>query len=283
MGQPFELKRVDATLGAVVTGVRLAEINEAGFSALYAAWQEHALLILPGQNLTREEQVAFARRFGDLEIPITPISNVRGDGSVRPPDDDVMKVLQGNMIWHADSTYMPVQAKGAVFSAQITPSRGGETGWADMRAAWDDLPAALKAKVEGLSAHHSLVYSQAKLGHAHSAGSSYSGYGMTEGGAPLRPLVKRHPETGRLSLNIGRHAHAIPGLSEAESEALLEELTDFACRPPRLWQHEWSPGDVVIWDNRCLLHRALPWDLAEPRVMHHSRIAGDPVSEAAAA
>ena len=283
MGQPFDLKRVDATLGAVVTGLRLADIDDDAFAALHAAWLDHALLILPGQHLTRDEQVAFARRFGELEIPITPISNVRADGSVRPPDDDVMKVLQGNMIWHADSTYMKVQAKGAVFSAQIVPASGGETGWADMRAAWDALPAALKARVEGLSARHSLVYSQAKLGHAHRSDSSYSGYGMTEDAAPLRPLVKRHPETGRLSLNIGRHAHAIPGLSEAESEALLEELTDFACRAPRLWQHAWSPGDVVIWDNRCLMHRALPWDLAEPRVMHHSRLAGDPVCEAAAA
>jgi alpha-ketoglutarate-dependent taurine dioxygenase len=97
----------------------------------------------------------------------------------------------------------------------------------------------------------------------------------------LRPLVKVHPETGRKSLIIGRHAHKIPGMDEAESARFLQELVDFACRPPRVYHHNWKSGDAVVWDNRCLLHRATPWDMAEPRVMWHSRIAGDPGSEAA--
>src|SRR5438067_1231041 len=100
---------------------------------------------------------------------------------------------------------------------------------------------------------------------------------------PLRPLVKTHPETGRKSLLIGRHAHAIPSLGDAESERLLQALIDFACRPPRVHHHSWTAGDVVVWDNRCLLHRATPWDMTQPRVMWHSRIAGDPVAEAALA
>src|SRR6202035_2234190 len=95
------------------------------------------------------------------------------------------------------------------------------------------------------------------------------------------PLVKTHPETGRRSLLIGRHAHAIPGLPEAESERFLDQLVDFACQPPRTSHHTGTPGDAVIWDTRCLLHRAMPWDMTEPRVMWHSRIAGDPVAEAA--
>ena len=96
---------------------------------------------------------------------------------------------------------------------------------------------------------------------------------------PLRPLVKRHPVTGRRSLFIGRHAYGIPGLAEAESERLLDELLAFACQPPRVFAHRWQAGDVAIWDNRCVLHRARPWDPAEPRVMHHTRIAGDPATE----
>jgi alpha-ketoglutarate-dependent taurine dioxygenase len=97
----------------------------------------------------------------------------------------------------------------------------------------------------------------------------------------LRPLVKVHPETGRKSLVIGRHAHNIPDMDKNESERLLQELVDFACRPPRVYHHQWRSGDAVIWDNRCLLHQATPWDMREPRIMWHSRIAGDPVSEAA--
>jgi alpha-ketoglutarate-dependent taurine dioxygenase len=91
--------------------------------------------------------------------------------------------------------------------------------------------------------------------------------------------VKTHPETGRKSLAIGRHAHAIPGLTSEESEALLAELVDFACQPPRVATHAWTPGDAILWDNRRLLHRAMPWDMAEPRVMYHSRIAGDAATE----
>ncbi|HEY1753409.1 MAG TPA: TauD/TfdA family dioxygenase [Caulobacteraceae bacterium] len=278
---PFDIRPLDASFGAVVTGPRLAELSDAEFAALYRTWLDYALLIFPGQHLTRAEQIAFARRFGPPEFEIAPISNVRADGSLRPDDgtDDAVKVLKGNMGWHCDSTYMPVQAKGAVFTAHVVPDEGGETGWADMRAAYDALDAATKARIEPLSAHHSLRYSQGKLGHAHQPGSAYSGYGMTETEAPLRPLVKTHPETGRRCLMVGRHAHAIPSLAEADSERLLDELADFAVQPPRVHHHRWTPGDAVVWDNRALMHRACPWDMGQPRVMYHSRIAGDPASE----
>ena len=281
---PFHVEPLEATFGAVVTGLRLAELDEAAFAALYRTWLDHALLIFPGQHLARDEQVAFARRFGALEFDIAPISNVRADGSVRPDDgeDDVVKILKGNMGWHCDSTYMPVQAKGAVFTAHVVPAEGGETGWADMRAAYDALSPAMRERIEGLSAYHSLHYSQAKLGHAHKEGSAYSGYGFGVKDPPLRPLVKVHPETGRRCLMVGRHAYGVPGLAPAQSEALLEELAAFACQPPRLYHHRWTPGDAVVWDNRALMHRACPWDMTEPRVMYHSRIAGDPVSEFAA-
>lgn len=286
MSQALQVEPLSGTtFGAVVRGVRLAELDDVSWRALHAAWLEHALLILPGQFLTRDEQIALGRRFGPLEFEISAISNVRRDGTVRAENDndDVIKVLKGNMGWHADSTYMPVQAKGAVFSAEVVPAEGGDTGFADMRAAWDALDPATQARLESLSAFHSLHYSQSKLGHAHKAGSAYSGYGFHDGPVPRRPLVKVHPETGRKSLLIGRHAHAIPGLTAQESERLLDELVDFACQAPRVYHHRWSPGDTVIWDNRCLLHRATPWDMTRPRVMWHTRLAGDPVSEAALA
>ena len=278
----FEIEPLDATFGAIVTGVKLASLEESAWSDLYAAWLKYALLIFPRQYLSRDQQIAFAKRFGPLEFEMAALSNVKADGTlIVDPDNDVLKVLKGNMGWHCDSTYMPVQAKGAVFSAEIVPKSGGATGWADMRAAYDALDADLRAKVESLAAHHSLYYSQAKLGHQPKKGSAYSGYGFHDGPVPLRPIVKVHPETGRKSLVIGRHAHNIHNMDSQESERFLQELVDFACQPPRIYHHEWTPGDAVVWDNRCLLHRATPWDMNEPRVMWHSRIAGDPVSEAA--
>jgi alpha-ketoglutarate-dependent taurine dioxygenase len=280
----FAVKPLDASFGAVVTGVKLAHIDDAAFERLYDAWLQYALLVFPGQHLSNAEQVAFAKRFGDLEFDLAPISNVRKDGTVRPDDstDDVINVLKGNMGWHSDSTYMAVQAKGAVFTAHVVPGAHGETGWADMRAAYDALDVATRKRIAPLSAYHSLYHSQAKIGHIPKAGSTYSGYGFHNQPPPLRPLVKMHPETGRPSLLIGRHAYGIPGMDPDESEQLLQELVEFACQPPRVYHHTWTPGDAVLWDNRCLLHRACPWDMREPRVMYHARIAGDPATEFAA-
>ena len=274
------------TFGATVTGAKVAALDDAAFRELYAAWLEYALLVFPDQHLNRGEQIAFARRFGPLEFEIAALSNVKADGSLRreADNDDMMKILKGNMGWHCDSTYMPVQAKGAVFSAEVVPTVGGHTGFADMRAAYDALDGALKVRIDKLAAHHSLHYSQSKLGHdTRKDDGEYFGYGLHDGPVPLRPLVKIHPETGRKSLLIGRHAHNIPGMNKAESERLLQELVDFACQPPRLYHHDWRVGDAVLWDNRCLMHQATPWDMTQPRVMWHSRIAGDPASEAALA
>ncbi len=284
MTRAFDIAPLDATFGAVVTGVKLAELDDAGWRDLHAAWLDYALLVFPDQHLKRDQQITFARRFGPLEFEMAAISNVRSNGTLRveKDNDDVMKILKGNMGWHADSTYMPVQAKGAVFSAEVVPTIGGQTGFADMRAAYDALDDARKARVEQLQAHHSLHYSQSKLGHeTKKADGEYHGYGLHDGPVPLRPLVKMHPETGRKSLLIGRHAHAIPGMASAESEAFLQELIDFACQRPRTYHHDWAPGDAVLWDNRCLLHQATPWDMTQKRIMWHSRIAGDPASEAA--
>jgi alpha-ketoglutarate-dependent taurine dioxygenase len=286
MARTLDIEPIDATFGAVVRGIKVAEADEATFRALYDAWLEYALLIFPGQYLVRDQQIAFAKRFGPLEFEMAAISNVRSDGTVRPEqdNDDVIKVLKGNMGWHHDSTYMPVQAKGAVFSAEEVPSVGGLTGFADMRAAYDALDEGLKKKIAGLTAYHSLHYSQSKLGHvAKKSDGEYSGYGFHDGPVPLRPLVKTHPETGRKSLLVGRHAHNIPGLEQADSDALIRELVDFACQPPRIYHHDWTAGDAVVWDNRCLMHQATPWDMTQRRIMWHSRIAGDPASESALA
>ena len=280
----FDVEPLDASFGAVVTGLELARLDDATFARLYDVWLEYALLVFPGQHLSNDEQIVFAQRFGELEFDLAPISNVRADGSVRAEDsaDDVVNILKGNMGWHCDSTYMPVQAKGAVFTAHVVPPAGGETGWADLRAGYDALDDFTKERIADLSAYHSLYYSQAKMGHKPKEGSDYSGYGFHGQDPPLRPLVKVHPETGRQSLLIGRHAYGIPGLAEDESTQLLTELVEFTCQAPRVYHHAWSPGDAVVWDNRCLLHQACPWDMSQPRIMYHARIAGDHATEFAA-
>lgn len=282
MASDLIVEPLDATFGARVTGMDLSDLDERTWTDLYDVWIKHGLIVAPGQFLSADAQVGLAKRFGEIELigdkEIVALSNIKADGSVRG-DDGMTKILKGNMGWHADSTYMPLQAKGAVFTAEVVPPEGGGTAWADMRAAYDTLDDVTRAKVEQLSAHHSLTYSQSKAGFDHAAGDGYSGYGFEGHAAPLRPLVKVHPVTGRPSLTIGRHAHAIPGMDPDESEQFLTGLLEAACQPPRIYEHQWSPGDAVVWDNRCLLHRAIPWDMSQPRVMWHSRIAGDRSSE----
>jgi alpha-ketoglutarate-dependent taurine dioxygenase len=276
---------IDATLGAVVTELSLAKMDDSTWKIVEEAFHDHAVLVFPGQHLAEDEQVAFANRFGDIEL-LTPdpnlkavaISNQKPDGTVMGAEEDRYKSLRGNEGWHTDSSYMPLAAKASVLSAQVVPSTAGETEWADMRAAYVALDEATRQRIAGLSAYHSLYHSQAKIGHIVQTG---GGYGFHAKGAPLRPLVKVHPVTKRRALFIGRHAYGIPGLDLAESGKLLADLVDFACRPPRTYAHRWQPGDVVIWDNRCVLHRARPYDYRETRVMRHTRVAGDPATELA--
>jgi alpha-ketoglutarate-dependent taurine dioxygenase len=178
---------------------------------------------------------------------------------------------------------MPVQAMGAVFTAEIVPDEGGDTGFADMRAAYDALDDATRLRIAGLAAYHSRRYSMDRADlHVDVANADrYQLYGYgTDIEPPLRPLVKVHPATGRPNLLIGQHAHAIPGLTADESEALLDRLDDEACVAPRTYFHAWTEGEAVLWDNRCLMHRATPHDPRQARRMWHTRIAGDPVTEA---
>jgi alpha-ketoglutarate-dependent taurine dioxygenase len=282
----LEIEPLEATtFGATVRGVRLAALDDATFGALHAAWLEFGLLIFLGQFVTRDEQNDFARRFGALEFEATAISNIRADGTVRAdPDDDVVKSLRGNEGWHHDSTYMPLQAKGAVFSAEIVPTAGAATGWADMRAAYEALDDDMRTRLSTLSAFHSLYYSQERSGYLPSKRDENGGYGMYgyhDKEPSLRPLVKVHPETGRPNLLIGRHAYGIVGMDPDESEQLLDHLNEWACQPPRIYFHQWEVGDAVIWDNRRLMHRATPFDMTEPRRMWHTRIAGEAASELA--
>ena len=273
------------SFGAKVYDLRIPELGTEQLDAIYSLWLKYALLIFPEQNINNDQQINFAKNFGALEFDLSPISNVRGDGSIRDAnDDDIVKSLRGNMEWHHDSTYMPIQAKGAVFTAHTVPSKGGEAGWADMRAAYDNLSENMKNKIEDLSAFHSYEWSQKeRFGHKDPKVSEFNSYGFDIDPKPLRPLVKTHSETGRRCLTIGRHINKIPGMSDLEAQNLAIELEQHACSNDNwVYHHSWTEGDAVIWDNRCLMHQACMWDLNEARVMYHSRIEGDPIAEAAA-
>lgn len=277
--------RVDATLGAVVTNVNLKNLDDATWADIHRAFLEHAVLVFPGQHLDEESQGIFARRLGAIEKlsprqkgATIPISNQKPDGSLARPDEYQYQILRGNEGWHTDSTYMPLASKAAMLSAIELPLAGGETEFADMRAAWEALDAETQAFLESHSAYHSLYFSQAQAGFVHNTDNFY---GLHDKGAPLRPLVKVHPETGRKSLYTGRHAYGIPGMGERESEALLSRLLDDACQPPRVYTHRWQVGDTVVWDNRCVMHRARPYDPSHRRVLLGTRISGDPASELA--
>jgi len=273
------------TFGSVVTEIDLETLNNEEWDELYELWIERALLIFPEAFLSPEGQDEFAKRFGDLEFPRAALSNIGKDGKVHHQDDDeVVKSLRGNEGWHHDSTYMPVQAKGAVFTAEIVPSSGAATGWADMRAAYDELDPEIRDRISNLNAYHSLYYSQGRAGNLpdqQNDDGTYNLYGYHDMEVSLRPLVKVHPVTGRPNLLIGRHAHDIVGMGQEESTKLLDDLNDWACQAPRTYHHQWTVGDAVVWDNRRLQHRGTPFDMTEPRRMWHTRIAGEPSSELA--
>jgi alpha-ketoglutarate-dependent taurine dioxygenase len=280
----------DATLGAVVTGVALSTLDDDAFARILALWHERAVLVFPGQHLDDDDHIAFSARFGRFERGLKQssvsklgvLSNVARDGSVAPPTSLQARFHLGNLQWHSDSSYKSVGAKASLLNARVVPSEGGETEWADMRAAWDALSPAMQRRLDGAIAVHSYAYS-----HAWHGGLEIVNADDLAALAPVQhPVVAKHPATGRRSLFIGRHASYLVrevgevgedalGEAEAASRALLQQLTEAACQPPRLWKHRWRAGDIAIWDNRCLLHRGHAWPADQPRTMVRTTIAGD--------
>ncbi len=272
------------TFGATVTGVHLGRLDDELFARIHDAFLRYGLLIFPEQFLTEQENIDFGLRFGELEFGGAPMSNRKRirEGEYGEPLDlqgQMMRTNLGNEGWHTDSTYKPLSSKCAMLSAVIVPDEGGETEFADSRAAYDALDEETKERIGTLSAYHSTQYSQANdIGDFPEQRED----SIYHGEAYLRPLVKVHPDTGRKNLFVGRHAFGIPGLPRDESRALLQSLVSFiVSEPTRVYLHRWQPGETVFWDNRFVLHRARPYDYAEPRVLIGTRVAGDPASELA--
>ena len=269
----------DATLGAIVTGVDLRSLAPDQVRRIVALWHERAVVLFPGQHLNDDEQVAFSRHFGRFERGLRQasdskfavLSNVSADGSVVAPTSLQARFHLGNTFWHSDSSYKSVGAKASLLSARVVPSEGGETEWADMRAAWDALDPASQRRLDGKVALHSYMYSHAWHGGLEIVGED----DLAHLGPVEHPVVATHPETGRRSLFVGRHASHIVGEDIETSRALLQRLTEDACQAPRLWKHRWQPGDIAIWDNRCLLHRGHLWPEGQARTMVRTTIVGE--------
>ena len=270
--------------GAVVTGVELANLNDETFTLIQAAFLKFGFLLFPTQFLSDQENIEFGQRFGELEFGASPMSNQEklAEGhyeKIFSIESQRMRTNVGNETWHTDSTYKPISSKCAMLSAVTVPTEGGETELADMRAGYVALDQAMRDRIENLSAYHSTQYSQANdLGDFPPQDTD----GIYHGEAYLRPLVKVHPETGIKNLFVGRHAFGIPGLTRIESRQLLKELLEFVVsEPSRVFSHKWQPGDILLWDNRALLHRAQSYDYSSPRVLTGTRVAGDPKTELA--
>ena len=283
-GVGIEVVASDATFGATVHGVALAHVTDAEWQVLLDAFHTYGVLVFHDQHVRHDEQIAFSRRLGALEpvgrtavngVPdIVRISNLDVDGAVNADSDSAaMRLLIGNMDWHADSSFRVPPARASMLSCERPSSTGGETEFADMRAAFDALGDDVQRLLDGRLVTHSYLYSQGAVGGLDSLNfttEQRAGMGPTE-----RPVIDVHPVTGRRALCIGRHAYRLSGMADDDAHALLDELLADACRPPRVLVHRWRAGDLVWWDNRCVLHRARPWDYAEPRIMWHTRIAGE--------
>ncbi len=268
-----------ATLGATVRDVDLARLDRSAFLAVEDAWHHYGVLVFPGQRLSDEDHLAFTRRFGALErglkrshaTGLGRLSNMDGNGGVVDEENIQARFQRGNRDWHSDSSYKRVGAKASILAAHVVPSEGGETEWADMRAAWDALDDATQHWLADKVAVHSYRFS-----HAWHGGLEILNEADLAGLPPVEhPLLRIHPATRRRSLFVGRHASHIVGEDVESSRRMLRTLTATACQPPRVWGHRWQPGDIAIWDNRCVLHRGRPWPPGQPRVMARSTVAGE--------
>jgi len=274
--------------GATATDIDLKNLSNIEFGALAEALLEHGFLLFPEQHLTEADSIAFGERFGELEFGGLPMANQKKHkdgtfGEIYDLQSQLMRTNVGNETWHTDSTYKPISSKVAMLSGVVIPDEGGQTELADLRAGYEELDQNIKELIAGLSAFHSTNYSQANdLGDFPDANGEGAYGTVYHGEAYLRPLVKMHPETGRPNLFVGRHAFGIPGLERDESRSLIESLIEHVVSDEsRVYSHNWTVGDTLLWDNRRVLHRARPYDYEKPRYLIGTRVAGDPASELA--
>src|SRR5271165_2830436 len=250
-----------------------------------AAMDKYAVLVFHGQDITDEQQMAFALNFGERENPrggnvvkkgehrldsaLNDVSNLGKDGKPLPRDHRTHLFNLGNCLWHSDSSFRAIPAKFSLLSARVVNPKGGNTEFADMRAGYDALDDETKAEIEDLICEHSLMYSRGSLGFL-----EYSDEEKEMFKPVLQRLVRRHPVTGRKSLYLSSHAGAIVGMPMPEARMLLRDLNEHATQPAFVYVHKWTRHDLVMWDNRQTMHRVRRYDEAQPRDMRRATVAG---------
>lgn len=254
-------------------------------NTIIEASDQYAVLVFPDAFPSEDEHLAFGRAFGELQrtsssisgkrerrirAEFADVSNLDIDGSLLPQESSRAHNKQANMLWHSDASFRPTPSKYSFLAGIQIPDEGGETEFTDLRAVWDALPADMKARCEGKIAVHSLLASRRRVGYDDFLEEERKAYSY----AP-HPLKRIHPGSGRPCLFLGSHADVIEGEDEAESRQFLEELLEFATQPQFIYRHHWTAGEVVMWDNRCTLHRGRPWDMSVVREMRRVTIDGD--------
>ncbi|MDE0345309.1 MAG: TauD/TfdA family dioxygenase [Boseongicola sp.] len=271
--------------GLRVEGVDVRNLSDSERGEIIRAGNAAGVVHIPGQSLSEAEQLEFTRLYGRVRVlrvnrarnsqrppGIVEISNVDADGNIVPPGNDMIRFSKGNMMWHSDYSYTADWAAQSILHALEAASEGGETEWASTEAAYDALPEAEKARLSRLTATHDRFHSRIKNGFTDFTEEDYK---LTP--PVLHPLVTTHPVTGRKALLLGSHVSAIEGMNEAETEALVAELTAHCCQPEFVYSHVWTPGDIIVWDNRSTLHRGRPADPTERRVMRRTAVFGEGV------
>jgi taurine dioxygenase len=268
-------------LGAEIQDVDLRAIDNDDFASIYRTWLDHLVLLFRGQNLTDQDLIAFSTRLGDLDwAPVQESGRRFVDG--HPEIYVVSNVIEngapigslgaGEAAWHTDMSYLQDPPKASILYALAVPSSGGNTYFSNMYRAYESLPDELKRRIEGLALKHDGTYNSG--GYARQ-GIAAVDDPVTSPGA-FHPLVCTHPETKRRLLYLGRRRNAyIAGLSLPDSESLLDQLWSHATREELAWHNEWRVGDLVLWDNRCTMHRRDPFDANSPRIMHRTQIKGE--------
>jgi alpha-ketoglutarate-dependent 2,4-dichlorophenoxyacetate dioxygenase len=281
---PVTVTPLTPVFAARIDGIDLRRpLDETDWAAIRAAFEEHSVLVFHDQPLDDEQQVAFSGRFGPLEVsrslnpaagtPFARQSNLDiRTGEVIPPEDRRMVYQLANMLWHSDSSFKEVPSLCSLLSARVVPPEGGATEFASARAAWPSLPEALRRRAEGAVAIHHFAWSRDQIRPGFFTEAERAEY------PPVRhPVVRVNPVNGRKNLFLGAHASHVEGLPVEEGRALLRELQAHVTQPRFCYRHEWRVADLVIWDNRCVLHRATPYDTARHRrLMQRTTVSGDP-------
>jgi alpha-ketoglutarate-dependent 2,4-dichlorophenoxyacetate dioxygenase len=253
--------------------------------AVEAGMDRYAVLIFHDQDITDEQQLAFALNFGERENArggtvtrkedyrltsgLNDVSNIGKDGKPLPRDHRTHLFNLGNCLWHSDSSFRPIPAKFSLLSARVVNPKGGNTEFADMRAAYDALDDETKAEIDNLICEHSLMYSRGALGFL-----DYSEEEKQMFKPVLQRLVRTHPVHGRKSLYLSSHAGSVRGMTVPEGRLLLRDLTEHATQPEFVYVHKWTLHDLVMWDNRQTMHRVRRYDPAQPRDMRRATVAG---------